>query len=193
MRRIRSLRSSWGNPARFCGILAGLLLAACGGSHTVTAPPPPVGSLHDPEIWFHFDSTAKDSLGVYHVKPPYPDTALMRWYRGTPVMPRNPAQLLAQVKITGDEAVCAYFLVPATLDSMYIDIAWINHVTGDTTNPLTTLGPAMNSQDHPDWDGPYWDVGLLEDTTAGSYGMSGASNHTTSYCPAGQPRDSIAS
>src|SRR5437660_4480673 len=100
-----------------------ILLAGCSGATGPTAVAPPVGQLHDPEIWFHF-RIIRDTLGDTIVRPPYPDTAVMRWYRGTPVLPRDPAKLLARVSLTGSASVCAYFLVPAALDTMYFDLSW---------------------------------------------------------------------
>jgi hypothetical protein len=157
------------------------VLAACGKDPSGVKPGP---VLHDPEILFHFFYHRDSAGGPLHMEP-YPDTAIMRWYEGTPEKPEL-AKVLAQVEITGVDTVCAYFLV-AKGTAMYFDLGWKRH--GVTTWGLATVGP-FNPANPDDYD-PYWDVSMSEDTLAGAAGANLVSSRTTSFCPARIQRDSI--
>lgn len=161
-----------------------LLVAACGKD--ATAPKLPRDfHLSDPEILFHF-LYHKDSLGVLQTQP-YPDTAIMRWYKGTPEKPDS-AILLAEIQITGTDTTCAFFLV-ADSTPLYFDVGWKRH--GVTIMGLATVGP-FNPLNPNDYD-HYWDVMTSEDTLADSRTASINSSRTTSFCtPIHIARDSIA-
>lgn len=158
-----------------------VLFAACGKNPVGTPPPPPPSlDLHDPEILFHFFYHRDSPGGALHTEP-YPDTAIMRWYRDS-----TPDRLLAQVEISGVDTVCAYFLVTSGTP-MYFDILWKRH--GTITSSGTTVGPfdPTNPKDND----AYWDVQVSEDTLAKGGSSSVASSPTLSFCPKGMRRDSI--
>lgn len=156
-----------------------LLLAACAKSPVaVSPPPPPPPPLHDPEIYFHF-RYQHDSAGAVI---PYADTAVMRWYDGTPANKAS-AINLAQVEITGIDSTCAYFLV-AKGTPMYFDISWRHKGVLST---IATMGP-FNPANPDDYD-TYWDVEIAEDSLAMTGGIT--HNPTLSFCPKSVTRDSV--
>jgi hypothetical protein len=161
------------------GILM-LAIAACGKDPSGVRPQP---IFHDPEILFHF-FYHRDSAGGPLNTAPYPDTAVMRWYAGTPALPEL-AILLAQVEITGVDSTCAYFLV-ASGTAMYFRLGWKRH---GATTMFSTIGP-FNPTNPDDYD-PYWDIAVSMDTLTGTFTSGGASSRTTSFCPIGMARDSI--
>ena len=160
------------------------LLAACSKDSTGVRPPPDF-HLSDPEILFHF-FYHRDSAGAPLHTEPYPDTAIMRWYKGTPAHPET-AELLAQVGITGTDTVCAFFLV-ADSTPLFFDLGWKRH--GVITMGVATVGPFDPT--NPDNYDHYWDISLSEDTLAGSASANIESSRSVSYCRAGITRDSIA-
>jgi len=131
------------------------LVVACGKT---PSGPPPVGQLlHDPEIFLHRSASRAD-------------TTYMRWYQAHFA---DPAHLLATVRLTGADSVCAYFLAPPTA-MLYVQFAWsgipgTNGFEIDTTQANNTY---WNAQD----------LGL---------GNTQASNGPNSFCPVGMARDSV--
>lgn len=163
-------------------VFAGILAVACGGN---PVQPPPPQNLHDPEVFFHFFYHRDSAGGPLHEEP-YPDTAIMTWHRGA--YPGNAQDsILATIKITGTDSVCAFFLAPDTT-TMFWGVAWKRQ--GVTSGMYAIFGPfhpGLEDANNP----PYWDVSVSEDTVGGGYGADGGSSATHSLCPASLPRDSV--
>jgi len=175
-------RNTNGGCMRAFALLVIMALAACSGStgpKAITSP----SVVHDPEILFHF-FYHRDSAGSPLHTQPYPDTAIMRWYQGSPA--NTPRRLLAQVAITGMDSVCAYFFAP-TIDTMYFDLAWRRH--GVTTPVGYVLGPLR--PDVPSEYVQFWDIATSEDTVNISYSATSMSRAAPSYCPVNVRRDAI--
>jgi hypothetical protein len=163
---------------------------ACGGKEA-SGPKPPAYS-HTEEVHFHLGYFYYDSAGnpVRWSTVPngmYPDTAMIRWWKGA-ADSSSGGLVLGQVGITGNDSLCALLVVTSDtiITKLTLQVGWRRH---GVTSFSSSYGP-YDPTNTADW-GPYWDVITGEDTLAGSVFVTGDNSRTTSFCSAGMRKDSI--
>jgi hypothetical protein len=110
-----------------CAIL-GPILAACGGKDA-SGPKPPAYS-HREDVSFHLGYFYYDSAGqaVRWSSVPngvYPDTAIVRWWKGAPDSASG-GRVLGQVKITGNDSICGILVVTSDtlITRLTLQVGW---------------------------------------------------------------------
>ena len=150
------------------------------------------------EILF-FDAVSSGWVHIYGMAvPPFADTLVLRWYAVTdtgsssPLWPGGPTpsapstwQLLARSEFMGDSACKAFIVPPGEVWLVYSLLR-----QGVETWGYNVVGPWNSSNPQ---DARYYRVGVIDLlNNKDTWWAQVEGSDTTSFCPAGMKRDSIA-